>query len=71
MAPHLRAGVVLHEMLHLLYWVFFGHRANLPRPGDPEERRRDNSHCYEAFALEVAGRAADPRDIAACGARPY
>ncbi len=33
----------------------FGHQENLPRPGDPEERRRDNSNCYQAFALRVAG----------------
>ena len=71
MAPHLRAGVVLHEMLHLLFWEFFGHHANLPRPGDPEERRRDNSHCYEAFALEAAGRAPVQGDIDACEARPF
>lgn len=68
--PHLRAGVVLHEMLHLLFWEFFGHQVNLPRPGDPEERRRDNSHCFEAFALRVAGHGADPLDVQACTARP-
>jgi hypothetical protein len=65
-----RAAIVLHEMLHLLFWQFFGHQANLPRPGDPEERRRDNSHCYEAFALRVAGHGADPADVTACRARP-
>lgn len=65
-----RAAIVLHEMLHLLFWQFFGHQANLPRPGDPEERRRDNSHCYEAFALRVAGHGADPTDVAACRDRP-
>lgn len=66
-----RAAIVLHEMLHLLYWQFFGHQANLPRPGDPEERRRDNSHCYEAFALRVAGEGADAFDVTACRARPF
>ena len=68
-----RAGIVLHEMLHLLYWEFFGHQASLviaPRPGDPEERRRDNSHCYEAFALRVARRGADANDVVACTNRP-
>lgn len=66
-----RAGIVLHEMLHLLHWQFFGHQVNLPRPGDPEERRRDNSHCYEAFALRVAGHGADQADVDACRARPF
>jgi hypothetical protein len=61
-----RAAILLHEMLHLLYWQFFGHQVNLPRPGDPEERRRDNSHCYEAFALRVAKHGADAGDVTAC-----
>ena len=65
-----RAAILLHEMLHLVFWEFFGHQVNLPRPGDPEERRRDNAHCYEAFALRVAGHGADPDDVAACTARP-
>jgi hypothetical protein len=65
-----RAAILLHEMLHLLFWQFFGHQFNLPRPGDPEERRRDNSHCYEAFALRAAGHGADGFDVAACRARP-
>lgn len=65
-----RAAIVLHEMLHLLFWEFFGHQVNLPRPGDPEERRRDNSHCYEAFALRVNGHAAEADDVSACRARP-
>jgi len=65
-----RAAILLHEMLHLLYWQFFGHQENLPRPGDPEERRRDNARCYEAFALRVAGHGADAADVAACRARP-
>lgn len=66
-----RAAVLLHEMLHLLYWQFFGHQVNLPRPGDPEERHRDNSHCYETFALRVAEHGADPSDVTACRARPF
>jgi hypothetical protein len=49
-----RAAMLLHEMLHLLFWEFFGHQENLPRQGDPEERRRDNSYCYHVFALRVA-----------------
>ena len=66
-----RAAILLHEMLHLLFWEFFGHQANLPRAGDPEERRRDNSHCYEAFALRVAKQGADPNDVTVCNERPF
>lgn len=62
-----RAGVILHEMLHLLYHEFF-HHAGHPS-GDPE-RRRDNSHCYEAFTMRVAGHAADPSDVRQCTQRP-
>jgi hypothetical protein len=58
-----RAGVILHEMLHLLYHEFFHHPGH--PSGDPV-RRRDNAHCYETFALRVAGRAADPSDVTAC-----
>jgi hypothetical protein len=47
--------MLLHEMLHLLFWEFFGHQENLPRPGDPEERRRDNANCYHVFALRLRG----------------
>ena len=65
-----RSAILLHEMLHLLFWEFFGHQVNLPRPGDPEERRRDNAHCYEAFALRVAKHGADPADVTACTNRP-
>jgi hypothetical protein len=65
-----RAATLLHEMLHLLFWQFFGHQVNLPRPGDPEERRRDNSNCYESFALRLAGHGADRTAVADCTARP-
>lgn len=57
-----RAGIVLHEMFHLLYHEFLRH--------DPQERRRDNAHCYEAFALRVAGRVPDRCDICRCQRRP-
>ena len=46
-----RAGVILHEMLHLLFFEFFHHPGH--PSGDPV-RRRDNAHCYEAFALRLA-----------------
>ena len=63
-----RAGVVLHEMLHLLFTSFFHHQGRHPS-GDPE-RRRDNAHCYEAFALRVAGHAAEPGDVSGCRNQP-
>lgn len=59
-----RAGILLHEMLHLYFGQFFRHH-----PNDPE-RRRDNAHCYEAFALRVAGHAPDQCDICRCRRRP-
>jgi hypothetical protein len=57
-----RAAVLLHEMLHLLYDDFLVH--------DDAERRRNNAHCYEAFAMRVAGHAADPTDVTQCRERP-
>lgn len=65
-----RAGIVLHEMLHLLYRGFFRHATVPPHPDDPQERRRDNAHCYEAFTLQVAGHSPDPSDITQCRDRP-
>lgn len=65
-----RAATMAHEMLHLLYWEFFGHQVNLPRPGDPIERRRDNSNCYDAFVLRVAGHGGDSTAVADCVNRP-
>lgn len=64
-----RAGVILHEMLHLLYRGFFYHHGQHPS-GDPE-RHRDNSHCYEAFVLLANGHTPEPGDITACAARPF
>lgn len=58
-----RAAVILHEMLHLLFNEFFHHEGH--PSGDPE-RRRDNSHCYEAFALRVNGHGVEPGDRRAC-----
>lgn len=43
-------GTVLHEMFHLCFGLtcaWFQH--------DGKERKRNNAHCYEAFALSVAG----------------
>jgi Lysine-specific metallo-endopeptidase len=62
-----RGGTILHEMLHVLYTDFF-HHAGHPS-GDPEFRR-DNAHCYKAFALRVWGYGEDPNARARCRARP-
>lgn len=64
-----RGGVLLHEMLHIIF-PFFRHFRVPPHPDDPQERRRDNAHCYEAFALRVAGRTPEQGDITRCRARP-
>jgi hypothetical protein len=63
-----RAGVILHEMLHLIYSQFF-HHAGHPS-GDPE-RHRDNSHCYEAFVLLANGLNPEQGDLDTCAARPF
>ena len=44
-------GTVLHEMFHLCFGLtcaWFQH--------DSKERKKNSAHCYEAFALSVAGR---------------
>jgi len=66
----IRAGIILHEMLHQLFREFFRHFRVPPRPDDPQERRRDNSHCYEAFALLVNGHTPSQSDINRCTKRP-
>jgi hypothetical protein len=66
-----RAAALLHEMLHLLFWEFFGHQVNLPRPGDPEERRRDNSYCYHVFALRLADHGVPAATRSRCTDRPF
>ncbi len=58
-----RAGIVLHEMLHLLFRGFFRHFAVPPNPDDPQERRRDNAHCYAAFAWLVNRHVPYPFDV--------
>jgi hypothetical protein len=64
---YFRAGVVLHETLHILFRSFFHHPGH--PSGDPV-RRRDNPHCYEAFAMRLAGHAADPSDVRQCREQP-
>lgn len=61
-ARFFRAGVILHEMLHQLFIEFILHDAN--------ERRRNNAHCYEAFAMRLAGHAADQSDVRQCRQQP-
>jgi hypothetical protein len=61
-ARFFRAGVILHEMLHQLFIEFILHDAN--------ERRRNNAHCYEAFAMRLAGHAADQSDVRQCRDQP-
>jgi hypothetical protein len=61
-ARFFRAGVILHEILHQLYIEFVRH--------NPNERRRNNAHCYEALAMRLAGHAADQSDVRQCRERP-
>ena len=65
-----RAGILLHEMLHLIYRGFFRHAAVPPHPDDPQERRRDNAHCYEALVLRLNGHAVEASDVTRCRSRP-
>ena len=59
-APYYRAGVIIHEMLHLLFYEFLLHHP----PGRP------NAHCYEAFALRAAGFGAHRDDVISCFSPP-
>ena len=54
-AETFRAGVILHETLHLIYDSI-----------DDAGPQRANDHCYEAFAMRAAGHAADPSDVRQC-----
>lgn len=55
----IRAGIIIHEMLHLLY----GHLRDVGVG-------RIRNACYEAFALRVAGITPDPFDVCNCRATP-
>lgn len=61
-----QSGVIIHEMMHILYNSFFHHPGH--ESGDPE-RRRDNAHCYEAFVLRAAGYRPDQNDVHLCHSR--
>ena len=54
-AETFRAGVILHEILHVVI-----------EPIDDAGPHRANDHCYEAFAMRAAGHAADPSDVRQC-----
>ncbi|ANI37697.1 hypothetical protein [Mycolicibacterium vaccae] len=53
----IRAGIIIHEMLHLLY----GHLRDVGQG-------RIRNACYEAFALRLAGVTPDPFDVCNCRA---
>jgi hypothetical protein len=55
-----RGGVVLHEMLHVLFTSFFHH--GIARG----ERRRNNAHCFRNFALRAMGYGQDNFAIHSC-----
>jgi hypothetical protein len=54
-AETFRAGVILHEVLHVII-----------EPIDDADPNRANAHCYEAFAMRAAGHAADRADVQSC-----
>jgi hypothetical protein len=61
-AQTLRAGIIIHEMLHIYYSGLL----------IDEGHGRRRAACYEAFALRVGGFAATRFDVCACrgGCRP-
>src|SRR5215216_90017 len=63
-----RAGTIIHEVLHILFFEFFHHFGTFPT--DPLEMRRDNANCYEAFAYRVNGFGADDVAVTLCVGRP-
>jgi hypothetical protein len=63
-----RGGVILHEMLHILYTNFFHH--HYPPHSRTTERRRNNAHCFRAFALRATGYGQDNDAILGCTGRP-
>ncbi len=55
----IRAGIIVHEMLHML----FGHL-------DDVGQGRIRNACYEAFALRLAGVTPSPFDVCNCRGTP-
>jgi hypothetical protein len=60
-----RGATVLHEMLHILFCEGF-HDGGPP----PNQFRRNNASCLEAFACRVNGFGADPTAVDLCVQRP-
>jgi hypothetical protein len=60
-----RAATILHEMLHVVFCEGF-HDGGPP----PNQFRRNNASCLEAFACRVNGFGADPSAVTACRSRP-
>ena len=60
-----RGATVLHEMLHVLFCEGF-HDGGPP----PDQFRRNNASCLEAFACRVNGFGADPTAVTLCKNRP-
>lgn len=54
-AETFRAGVILHEVLHVII-----------EPIDDADPPRANAHCYEAFAMRASGHGADRSDVRQC-----
>jgi hypothetical protein len=54
-AETFRAGVIIHEVLHVIYDTI-----------DDASPHRANDHCYEAFAMRAAGHGADRSDVRQC-----
>jgi hypothetical protein len=60
-----RGVTILHEMLHVLFCEGF-HDGEPP----PNQFRRNNTSCLEAFACRVNGFGADPEAVRLCCDRP-
>jgi hypothetical protein len=58
-----RAGVILHEMFHVLFTMRHIH-------DDPNEKRTNNAHCLRAFALRAMGYGQDNLAIGRCTGDP-
>jgi hypothetical protein len=65
-----RGGVILHEMLHVLYTDFFHHGVPDPVRHFRGEFRRNNAHCFRNFALRAKGYGQDNLALASCTDRP-
>jgi Lysine-specific metallo-endopeptidase len=58
-----RAGVILHEMFHVLFTM--RHIAD-----DPNEKRTNNAHCLRSFALRAMGYGQDNLALGGCTGDP-